>query len=162
MSPCVPTVLRFATVYGLAPRPRFDLTVNEFTRDAALGRDLVIYGEQFWRPYCHVVDLARSVQIVLDADSESVAFETFNVGHTEENYTKGMIVEEIRKQIPQLEIKFVQKDEDPRDYRVNFDKINRVLDYQISHTVPEGISQIAGAIKHRLITDPDDHAYRNC
>ena len=108
------------------------------------------------------MDLARSVQLVLDANSEAVAFETFNVGKTEENYTKGMIVEEIRKQIPALQIKFVQKDEDPRDYRVNFDKINRVLGYQISHTVPEGISQIADAIQYRLISDPDDVAYRNC
>lgn len=54
----VPTALRFSTVYGLSPRIRFDLTVNEFTRDVALGRELIIFGEQFWRPYCHVNDLA--------------------------------------------------------------------------------------------------------
>ncbi len=65
---CKPTSLRFATVYGLSPRPRFDLTVNEFTKELALGRELVVFGEQFWRPYCHVVDLCRSVLAVLEAD----------------------------------------------------------------------------------------------
>ena len=53
--PRVSTCLRFATVYGTSPRMRFDLTVNEFTRDVALGRDLVVFGEQFWRPYVHCV-----------------------------------------------------------------------------------------------------------
>ena len=53
---CKPVCLRFSTVYGLSPRPRFDLTVNEFTKELALGRELIIFGEQFWRPYCHVVD----------------------------------------------------------------------------------------------------------
>ncbi|NTV25383.1 MAG: SDR family oxidoreductase, partial [Chlorobiaceae bacterium] len=47
-NPCKPTSLRFSTVYGLSPRPRFDLTVNEFTKELALGRELVVFGEQFW------------------------------------------------------------------------------------------------------------------
>ena len=64
---CKPTCLRFSTVYGLSPRIRFDLTVNEFTKEIALGRELVIFGGQFWRPYCHVQDLARSVLAVFEA-----------------------------------------------------------------------------------------------
>ena len=52
------TILRFATVYGLSLRPRFDLTINEFARDALLKGELEIYGPQFWRPYCHVRDIA--------------------------------------------------------------------------------------------------------
>ena len=55
------TILRFATVYGLSLRPRFDLTINEFARDALLKGELEIYGPQFWRPYCHVRDIARAV-----------------------------------------------------------------------------------------------------
>ncbi|MHB9010305.1 MAG: NAD-dependent epimerase/dehydratase family protein, partial [Limisphaerales bacterium] len=60
---CKPVCLRFSTAYGLSPRPRFDLTVNEFSKELALGRELVVFGEQFWRPYCHVVDLARAVML---------------------------------------------------------------------------------------------------
>src|SRR5690606_40478617 len=70
-----PTCLRFATVYGLSPRMRFDLTVNEFTRQVVTGKELVVFCEQFWRPYCHVRDLARSVVHVLEAPEEEVAFD---------------------------------------------------------------------------------------
>ena len=61
-APFAATCLRFATVYGVAPRMRFDLTVNEFTRDLWAGRRLEVFGEQFWRPYVHVRDAARGVR----------------------------------------------------------------------------------------------------
>ena len=92
-----PTSLRFSTVYGLSPRMRFDLTVNEFTKELALGKELVIFGKQFWRPYCHVKDFANAFITVLEAPENKVAFNVFNVGDTNENYTKQMIVEEIKK-----------------------------------------------------------------
>ena len=59
--------LRFATVYGVAPRMRFDLTVNEFTRDLWADKPLEVFGEQFWRPYVHVRDAARGIRTVLEA-----------------------------------------------------------------------------------------------
>ena len=92
------TCLRFATVYGVAPRMRFDLTVNEFTRDLWSGRRLEVFGEQFWRPYVHVRDAARGVRTVLEAPVEPVAGEVFNVGDTAENYRKLDLVELIRRE----------------------------------------------------------------
>jgi nucleoside-diphosphate-sugar epimerase len=139
---CKPTCLRFSTVYGMSPRIRFDLTVNEFTREVALDRELVVFGEQFWRPYCHVEDLARSLVLVLESPEYKVAFEVFNVGDTSENYTKQMIVNEIVKQLPKAKVKYVQKNEDPRDYRVNFDKIKNQLGFTITKKVPDGIAEI--------------------
>lgn len=158
---CKPTCLRFSTVYGLSPRIRFDLTVNEFTKELALGRELVIFGEQFWRPYCHVVDLARSVVEVLKAGEEKVGFEVFNVGDTEENYQKQMIVDEMLKLIPDGNVRYVQKDEDPRDYKVDFSKIREKLGFRISKTVPEGIRNLKRVIEDGMISDPDSNAYRN-
>jgi nucleoside-diphosphate-sugar epimerase len=158
---CKPTNLRFSTVYGLSPRIRFDLTVNEFTKELALGRELVIFGEQFWRPYCHVVDLARGVLTVLEADEEKVAFDVFNVGDTNENYQKQMIVAEIQKQLPDAQIKYVKKNEDPRDYRVNFDKIANQLNYKISMTVPDGVKQVIKIVKEGFLNDPDEAKYKN-
>ena len=116
------TILRFATVYGLSLRPRFDLTINEFTRDALLKGELEIFGPQFWRPYCHVRDIAGAVALVLESDRESVAGRRFNVGSNDENYQKRMIAEEVAAQIP-VKLVYVEKDEDPRDYRVCFDRI---------------------------------------
>lgn len=158
---CKPTSLRFSTVYGLSPRPRFDLTVNEFTKELALGRELVVFGEQFWRPYCHVVDLCRSVITVLKAREEKVAFNVFNVGDTLENYQKQMIVDEIVKQIPDAKIQYVKKDEDPRDYRVSFEKISEELGFSITKKVPDGISQIFQVVRDGFIPDPDKQEYRN-
>ena len=158
---CKPTCLRFATVYGLSPRIRFDLTVNEFTKELALGRKLVVFGEQFWRPYCHVIDLARSIPSVFEAQEENVSFDVFNVGDTEENYQKQMIVDEMVKAIPESEIEYVQKDEDPRDYKVDFSKIKDRLGFRISKTVPEGIHAIKRVIEDGMISDPDANAYRN-
>lgn len=157
---CV-TALRFATVYGLSPRIRFDLTVNEFTRDVALGRELVIFGEQFWRPYCHVEDLARACIHVLDAEPSQVNKNVFNVGDTLENYQKKMLAEELEKLIPSMKVKYVQKNEDPRDYRVAFEKIKNRLGFQISKKVPDGMREIISILGDGIIADPDSPKYKN-
>jgi len=159
---CKPTCLRFSTVYGLSPRMRFDLTVNEFTKELALGRELVIFGEQFWRPYCHVVDLSRSVIAVIEAQANKVEFNVFNVGSTIENYTKKMLVEEIVKQLPDSKVKYVQRNDDPRDYKVSFKKINDTLGFDISRTVPEEIAKIIKVVKEDFFKNPDDDKFKNC
>ena len=156
-----PTCLRFSTVYGLSPRIRFDLTVNEFTKELALGRELVVFGEQFWRPYCHVIDLSRSVLAVFDEDIDKVGFNVYNVGDTDENYQKQMIVDEIIKQLPEAKIKYVKKDEDPRDYKVSFEKIRNELNFRITKKVPDGIRDIIKVIRDGLINNPDDPKYKN-
>lgn len=158
---CAPTCLRFSTVYGLSPRMRFDLTVNEFTRDLASGRELIVFGERFWRPYCHVRDLARSVVEVLKAPTQSIAFEVFNVGDTAENYQKASLVELIARQIPNAKVSYVHKDEDPRDYRVSFEKISRVLGFRLTRTVPDGISEVRRAIQDGFLPDPYDPKFGN-
>jgi len=156
-----PTALRFSTVYGLSPRMRFDLTVNEFTKDLALGKELVIFGEQFWRPYCHVKDFSNAFITVLKSPNEKVAYNVFNVGDTKENYTKQMLVNEIKKVLPNSKIKYVEKNDDPRDYRVNCDKIKNELGFKISMTVPDGIMEIKRVIQENLFQDPEDQKYYN-
>jgi nucleoside-diphosphate-sugar epimerase len=156
-----PTALRFATVYGMSPRMRFDLTVNEFTKELALGRELVVFGEQFWRPYCHVGDFSNAILAVLNAPDHQVAYHVFNVGDTAENYTKRMIVDELLKQAPEGRIKYVHKEEDPRDYRVKFDKIKEKLGFRISKTVPKGIEDILTCLRLGIIENPDEQQYYN-
>lgn len=158
---CVPTSLRFATVYGASPRMRFDLTVNEFTRARALGQELVVFGEQFWRPYCHVRDLARSVVSVLQAPREAIAFEVFNVGDTTENYQKKTLIDLILREVPEGRVRYVEKLEDPRDYRVDFSKIRDRLGFRISRTVPDGIREIKELLEQGFLVDPNDAKYAN-
>ncbi len=156
-----PTALRFATVYGLSPRPRFDLTVNEFTREVALGKELEVFGEQFWRPYCHVEDLAKGCIHVLESDPSIVGHNVFGVGDTGENYQKAMIAAELLKVVPEARIKFVSSSEDPRDYRVDFSKIKNELGFEITRTVPDGIREIYRILKDGIISDPYSKAYKN-
>ena len=157
----IPTALRFATVYGLSPRMRFDLTVNEFTRQVALDKELEIYGEQFWRPYCHVEDLAGACICALESDPAKVRHNVFGVGDTAENYQKAMIAAELLKVVPEARIKLVSSSEDPRDYRVDFSKIKNELGFQTTRTVPDGIREIYQILKDGIISDPYSNAYKN-
>ncbi|MDQ7822779.1 MAG: NAD(P)-dependent oxidoreductase [Candidatus Eremiobacteraeota bacterium] len=157
----IPTSLRFATVYGLSHRMRFDLTVNEFVKDAFLNRELVIYGEQFWRPYCHVSDIARACLLVLVSDGEKVRRQVFGVGDTGENYQKKMLADEILKVLPDTAVKYVHKAEDPRDYRVDFSRIRDTLGFTITKTVPGGIMEVYEALRDKRIQDPNDRRYYN-
>lgn len=156
-----PTSLRFATVYGVSPRIRFDLTVNEFMKEVALGRELKIFGEQFWRPYCHVEDISEAIILVLEANPGLVKHNVFNVGNTQENYTKKMIAEEILKIRPNAKISYVHKEEDPRDYKVDFSKIKNILGFQTTKRVPDGLQEINYLIINNFITDPDSKKYQN-
>ncbi len=156
-----PTSLRFATVFGISPRMRFDLTVNEFTKELALGRELMVFGEQFWRPYCHVSDVSRAIISVLRAPKGKVAYSVFNVGDSDENYTKKMLVEELLKRISRGRVKYVRKEEDPRDYRVRFDKLRAELGFKASKTVPDGMNEILGALNLGVIKNPDDQRHYN-
>lgn len=157
----VPTALRFSTVYGLSPRMRFDLTVNEFIREVTLGKELLIFGEQFWRPYCHVEDLAGACVRVLESEHEIVKQNVYGVGDSDENYQKKMLADEILKIMPTAKINYVQKEEDPRDYRVNFAKIKNELGFNITKTVPDGLMEIHNILKDGIISDPYSDKYKN-
>lgn len=157
----VATCVRLATVYGPSPRMRFDLTVNEFTRDMLLKKHLLIYGEQFWRPYIHVADAAAAIARVLDAPAADVAGEVFNIGDTRENYRKRDIVELVRERVAGGEVELVEVDEDPRDYRVSFDKAAEVLGVTSSRRVGDGIDEIVALIGSGLLPDPFLPVYRN-
>ncbi len=156
-----PTCLRFATVYGVGRRMRFDLTVNEFTRELWADRDLEVFGEQFWRPYIHVRDAGRAVRTVLEAPAEKVAGEVFNAGRSGENYRKLDLVEEIKRQTDRGRVSYVKKDEDPRDYKVSFDKIKSELGFETLMIVPEGIAEVIAGLDAGTFGDPFDSRYKN-
>jgi nucleoside-diphosphate-sugar epimerase len=155
------TALRFSTLFGVAPRMRFDLTVNEFAMEMVANKSLKVFGEQFWRPYVHVRDAARAIELVLAAPIEKVGTEVFNVGSNEQQFTKKMLVELIQPLAPEAQVDYVRKQEDPRDYRVNFDKIARVLNFQITRTVPEGVREVVDLVRAGLIKDFREPGLRN-
>ena len=161
-SPVTVSILRFATAYGLSPRMRFDLTVNHFTRDLVLGKELTVFGEHQWRPYCHVQNLAQAICLCLTHQPE-IAEGVFNIGDSTENYTKAMIVAEIQKVVPECKFAFGhQLDTDTRNYRVNFDKAARQLQFVVTRRVPDGIREIQAVLNSGQFDNPFDRIYQNC
>ena len=149
-----PTLLRIATAYGLSQRMRFDLTISEFTRTLAIGNELVVYDADTWRPYCHVDDISGAIITVLEAPDEKVRGEVFNVGHTDENYTKRMVVDAVLEHLKgRGEVSFVEGGTDPRNYRVAFEKIRDQLSFEPSHRVPETVGRLIAAIHAGAFTD---------
>ncbi len=159
--PLCPTLLRFATIFGVSPRMRFDLTVNEFTAELIRKKHLTVFGEQFWRPYVHVKDAARAIARVLESEESLVRGTVFNVGSTDQNFRKQDLVEMMRSHAPDAIVEYVHKKEDPRDYRVSFARIAQQLGFQISITVSQGIEEVARLIKSDVITDYEHKRYRN-
>jgi nucleoside-diphosphate-sugar epimerase len=156
-----PTPMRFATIFGVSPRMRFDLTVNEFTMEMLTKKHLKVFGEQFWRPYVHVRDAARAIQLVLRSPAATVTGNVFNVGETSQNLQKQQLVEMILPYAPDAVVEFVHKAEDPRDYRVSFTRITGQLGFKITRTVAQGIEEVAHLVRSNIIGDFGDGRFRN-
>ena len=148
-----PTILRFATAFGVSRRMRFDLTVNEFTRELEIGNDLLVYDENTWRPYCHVLDFARLIQMVIEAPKGKVAWDVFNAGGDMNNATKKMIVDMILEKIPNGIVQYQEHGNDPRNYRVDFTKVNSILGFVPNYSIQNGIEELIAAIRDNKFTN---------
>jgi nucleoside-diphosphate-sugar epimerase len=149
-----PSLLRIATAFGLSPRMRFDLTISEFTRTLAIGEELVVYDADTWRPYVHVRDIAEAIITVLESPVDLVRGEVFNVGHDEGNYTKRMVVDAVQEHLGDSgTVSFTEGGQDPRNYRVSFDKIRERLGFEAEHRVPDTIGRLIGAIRSGAFND---------
>ncbi len=147
------TILRFATAFGLSPRMRFDLSLSEFVRDLYFGEELLIFDQDTWRPYCHVRDFARLIDLVINAEAEKVNFEVFNAGGEENNFTKKMIVDTIASYIPEAKIKYNTKGSDPRNYKVSFRKVKETLGFEPKYGIKDGIEELINALKIGVYKD---------
>tara|TARA_B100000989_G_scaffold294865_1_gene274747 strand:+ start:692 stop:1693 length:1002 start_codon:yes stop_codon:yes gene_type:complete len=146
-------VLRFATAFGLSPRMRFDLTISEFTRQLFFKKKLIVFDENTWRPYCHVRDFSRLIDIVFSAKKSIVDFEVFNSGGEQNNYTKKMIIDCISTKIDDIDVEYNQNDSDPRNYRVDFSKVNRLLGFKPKISVEQGVDELIHAFKLGLFNE---------
>jgi nucleoside-diphosphate-sugar epimerase len=155
-----PTCLRLATVFGLSPRPRFDLVVNLLVARAAQDGKIQIFNHEQWRPFIHVTDVARAFVHALQAPISLVSGEIFNVGSYDLNYSLGQVAEKIRERIPQVEIEY-KENPDRRNYRVSFDKIHSCLGFVCKTGLEEGIKEIKEAIETRQIQNYRDKVFSN-
>ncbi len=148
-----PTILRLGTVYGLSGRTRFDLVVNLLTAKAAVEGVIPIFGPSQWRPFLHVGDAAAAFALAATTPTAIVENRIFNVGGNEQNMTLGDLGRAIASKVPGAKIEESDSIEDPRNYRVNFDRIGKELGYRTTWTIETGIDQILEAIRSGEITD---------
>jgi nucleoside-diphosphate-sugar epimerase len=156
-----PVILRFATVFGVSPRPRFDLVVNLLTAKALLNGAITVFGGDQWRPFVHVADVAAGIIRCLQAPLISVKGQIFNLGSDEQNCTIDELADQIHSIIPQATLVKDANSADKRDYRVSFKKIRRELGFEPVRTVESGIREIKAAIESGAITDIGDSRYNN-
>jgi nucleoside-diphosphate-sugar epimerase len=155
-----PTVLRFSTIFGLAPRPRFDLVVNLLAARAIQERTITIFNGEQWRPFLHVSDAAEAVVRTLEAPSNHVSGQIFNVGDDRMNYSLADVGKLIQNMFPGTAVENVEN-ADRRSYRVSFDKIKRVLRFRCTRSIEDGLAEIKAAFERRQITDYRDPYYSN-
>lgn len=155
-----PTILRLGTVFGHSFRPRFDLVVNTFVKNAWQNGVIEVMGGEQWRPNVHVSDVARAISATLEAPLEKVRGETFNVGGNAQNHTINELAELAREVFPGLKI--VQRGHavDKRNYRVDFSKIERTLGYKASVSVKQGMLELKTALEACGLS-PDESRFSN-
>ena len=124
-----PTFMRNATAYGVSPRLRLDVVLNDLVASAHVtGRVHIKSDGTPWRPIVHIRDIIAAVLSVLEAPQDAIHNETFNVGQTEENYRVSQIADIVAETVPGCRIEYAAGGgPDKRCYRVNCDKIRRVL-----------------------------------
>lgn len=156
-----PTILRFATVFGLSPRPRFDLVVNTFVGNALTKKKIDVHGGNQWRPFVHTNDIARAIEAVLSAKKEKILGQVFNVGDDRLNYTISDLAKKVKEVLPETEVINHGDSPDPRNYRVRFSKIKQALGFECLIDIDTGIRELISAFKDKKNIDLTNSFYNN-
>jgi len=139
-------IYRFATGFGISPRLRLDLMINDFCYKAVNEKNLILYEQYFRRAFIHVTDMAKSFLFAIE-NFQKMRDQIYNVGSVDMNLTKKQIAEEI-----QLKVKYYlhcadyEKDADKRDYAVDYEKIAS-LGFRPTMSLSTGICQLVQLFK---------------
>ena len=162
-SSCAPIIFRMAHLYGLSPRPRFDLIVNQFVWEAYSKRELLIYQRGYSRSFMHVSDAVRGLVLGLEREDEKAHHQIYNLGSASGNLSKDQIVEVVLKRLPETNVRY--KDltfgGDMRDFHVSYKKIQDELGFETELTIEDGVREVLNALRIGLVANPEDQRYRN-
>ena len=136
--------LRFATAFGVSPRIRLDLLINDFVYQAYVNKFLILFEKTYKRTFVHAQDISRSILFAI-RNFKKMMHSIFNIGDNANNYSKEEIALRIKKRIDYyLHFADIGEDEDKRNYSVSYDKINS-LGFKTKKTVDEGIDELIKA-----------------
>ena len=139
--------MRFATVFGVAPRLRLDLMVNDFVYQALHNRQIILYEGHFRRTFLHCWDAANVYPFAID-NMEQMRGKAYNVGNEAMNFTKRGVAKKINEYIDYyLHEADIGEDKDKRDYEVSYEKI-RKLGYETTIGMDDGIQELIKVLKH--------------
>jgi nucleoside-diphosphate-sugar epimerase len=158
-----PLVFRFATAFGISPRMRFDLLLNQLVRQAFEERRLEIFSGDHYRTFVHVRDLADGILAGLSSPDRLTRGQVFNLGSEAGTCTKDQLADRIREALPETEVRRSDHPAggDERDLQLSFDKAWEVLRFRPKVSLAEGIAEIVGLLRSGLIRDTRSDRYRN-
>ena len=144
---------RFATAFGISPRLRLDLLVNDFVNKAINDKYLVVYESHFMRTFIHVHDIARSFLFAIE-NREKMIGQVYNVGSDSLNYSKGAVCDIIKNKVDfYLHQAEFEKDADARNYIVSYNKISDV-GFDTTITLDKGIDELVASLDVIKLIDP--------
>lgn len=153
-----PTAVRLATIFGLSPKMRFNLMINEFAKEAATNGVVSVINKDAWRPFLHVSDAAQAFIKIISADIPKIDGEIFNV--VSENIQKKLVAQLAKKKNPRVSVTMKPgKLDDKRDYRVSAKKIMKKLDFKPEFTVEDGFVEMMDAVRKRMFLDTSEFRY---
>jgi nucleoside-diphosphate-sugar epimerase len=153
-----PVYLRNATAYGVSPRLRGDLVVNNLTGYALTTGEVLMKSDGTpWRPLVHIEDIARAMLAVCEAPVEKIHLEAYNVGRTSENYRIREVAEIVEEIVPNSKITFADEaGPDLRNYRVNCDRFAETFpSFEPVWTVRKGVEELYAAFIAEALTKAD-------
>lgn len=150
-----PCFLRNATAYGASPRQRFDIVLNDLCGLAWTTKQIKLLSDGSpWRPLVHALDMCQAIHLSLTAPADAVRGQIYNVGSSEQNYRVIEIAKIVASEFPGCELIVGEPSADNRSYRVNFDKIRRVLpDFECKWTAETGARQMHELFRHTAMTE---------
>ncbi|KFM20123.1 UDP-glucose 4-epimerase protein [Marine Group I thaumarchaeote SCGC AAA799-P11] len=147
------TALRFSSVYGFSPRMRFDTAINCMVLDLFKNKKISVHGKSNKRPFVHIKDVVRSYQAVINAPTEKIQGQIFNIGSEDQNFEMGILAQEIVKHSGiDCEIELSDTN-DHRSYFASFDKIKNAIGFTTQHSVSEGVKEIYDELVSGRLTD---------
>lgn len=152
-----PCFLRNATAYGASPRQRFDIVLNDLCGLAwTTGKISLLSDGSPWRPLVHALDMCQGVHLSLTAPADSIRGQSYNVGSSEQNYRVIDIAKIVANEFPGCELEIGAPSADNRSYRVNFDKIQKVLpDFKCQWTAELGAKQLHQVFQRTKMSEED-------
>ena len=159
----MPVSMRNATVYGVSPRLRLDIVLNNLVAWAHTTGAIRLQSDgSSWRPLIHLRDVARATLALLEAPDEIVQGEAFNIGSDAQNYRIRQLAEIVHDRLPDCEVTFAEgASADPRSYRVDFSKFESAFPHcRLEWTAESGADELARAYEDVGLTFEDFQGHR--